>query len=131
MKMHKPDYRGRGFELLLYSVERLAVSPERPRLEPKTKAPTGSLLGDEEGNRQVAAWFLGPRAENADLFERLIVEALRDHSFWRRNFHPMDPPAITEEMKRDPGYLDSIDTLNSELHRLLASLKKSAPFFSA
>jgi hypothetical protein len=36
------------------------------------------------------AWFLGPRAENAELLERLIVESLRDHVFWRRNFHPED-----------------------------------------
>jgi hypothetical protein len=27
------------------------------------------------------AWFLGPRAENADLLERLVVESLRDHVF--------------------------------------------------
>jgi glutamate/tyrosine decarboxylase-like PLP-dependent enzyme len=130
MKKHKPDYRGRGFEPLLESVRQFAASPEGPRLKGNATA-TGSLLGDEPGNRQVAAWFLGPRAENADLFERLIVEALRDHAFWRRNFHPTDPPAISEGMKRDKGYLDSIDTMNSELHRLLASLKKSAPFFSA
>jgi hypothetical protein len=36
------------------------------------------------------AWFLGPRAENAELLERLVVEALRDHVFWRRNYHPED-----------------------------------------
>ncbi|HET8625135.1 MAG TPA: hypothetical protein VFM14_16350 [Gemmatimonadales bacterium] len=36
------------------------------------------------------AWFLGPRAENPEVLERLITEALRDHVFWRRNYHPED-----------------------------------------
>src|SRR5262245_32602649 len=36
------------------------------------------------------SWFLGPKAENADLLERLVLEALRDCVFWRRNFHPED-----------------------------------------
>ena len=30
------------------------------------------------------AWFLGPRAENAALLERLVVESLRDHVFCRQ-----------------------------------------------
>ncbi len=34
--------------------------------------------------------FLVPNAENADLLERLILEALRDCVSWRLNFHPED-----------------------------------------
>jgi len=45
----------------------------------------------KEGSRSVEAWFLGSRAENLDELEKLILEALRDHGFWRRNFHPYDP----------------------------------------
>ena len=54
------------------------------------------------------AWFLGPRAENADLFERLILESLRDHVFWRRNHHPEDGFTIHESDRRRPGYDDAI-----------------------
>jgi hypothetical protein len=43
------------------------------------------------GTRSPEAWFLGTKAENAEELERLIVEAIRDHAFWRRNFHPQDP----------------------------------------
>src|SRR5690606_7199168 len=50
------------------------------------------------------AWFLGPRAENAELFERLVTEALRDHVFWRRNYHPEDGFTIREHDKRSEGY---------------------------
>ena len=76
------------------------------------------------------AWFLGPRAENADLFERLVIEALRDHVFWRRNYHPEDGGAIRELDRRTPGYDDAVARLKQELMGLLAELKRGVPFFS-
>lgn len=82
------------------------------------------------GTRAPEAWFLGPKAENADELEKLIIEAIRDHSFWRRNFHPQDPTHITEQSKRHPSYLHTMDTLKDNLRSLLSFLKKSVPFFS-
>ncbi len=82
------------------------------------------------GTRSVEAWFLGTKAENVDEFERLVVEAIRDHAFWRRNFHPGDPTHVTEQIKRQPDYLQAIDSLKENYRSLLAFLKKSVPFFS-
>jgi glutamate/tyrosine decarboxylase-like PLP-dependent enzyme len=82
------------------------------------------------GTRALEAWFLGPKAENADELERLVVEAIRDQAFWRRNFHPGDPTHITEEIKRSPEYLQATDSLKEGYRSLLAFLKKSVPFFS-
>ena len=76
------------------------------------------------------AWFLGPRAENAELLERLVVEALRDHVFWRRNYHPEDGFAISERDKRQEGYEENVATMTQELMGLLAELKRDVPFFS-
>jgi glutamate/tyrosine decarboxylase-like PLP-dependent enzyme len=76
------------------------------------------------------AWFLGPRAENAELLERLVVESLRDHVFWRRNYHPEDGFAIREMDKRQQGYEETVATLTQELMGLLAELKRDVPFFS-
>src|SRR5690349_1457331 len=76
------------------------------------------------------AWFLGPRAENADLVERLVTEALRDHVFWRRNYHPEDGVGIREIDKRREGYEAAVATLTQELMGLLAQLKRDVPFFS-
>jgi len=76
------------------------------------------------------AWFLGPRAENADLLERLVLEALRDHVFWRRNFHPEDGVVIRETDKRRDGYEEAVATLTQELMGLLSELKRGVPFFS-
>ena len=76
------------------------------------------------------AWFLGPRAENSDVLERLIVEALRDHVFWRRNFHPEDGFTIRETDKRSEPYERAIATMTQELMGLLSELKRGVPFFS-
>lgn len=48
--------------------------------------------------------FLGPYGENDTLLEKLIVEFLRDHVYWRRNFHPEDPPAIPTRAAMQPSF---------------------------
>ena len=74
--------------------------------------------------------FLGPKGENADVFERLLLEAFRDHVFWRRNFHPEDGFRVLESDKRSPSYEGSISALSQQLLSLLAELKAGVPFFS-
>ncbi len=78
----------------------------------------------------LASLFLGSKAENADVFERLLLEAFRDHVFWRRNFHPEDGFPILEQDKYRPEFQASIATLTQELFGLLAELKEGVPFFS-
>lgn len=82
------------------------------------------------GTKAPEAWFLGTKAENVEELEKLVVEAIRDHAFWRRNFHPQDPTHITEESKRHPAYLHAMDSLKDNFRSLLSFLKKSVPFFS-
>ena len=79
---------------------------------------------------ELTALFLGPKAENADVFEKLLLEAYRDHVFWRRNFHPEDGAVIQERDRREPGHEDAIATLSQELFQLLGELKAGVPFFS-
>jgi glutamate/tyrosine decarboxylase-like PLP-dependent enzyme len=74
--------------------------------------------------------FLGPKGENAEVFERLLVEALRDHVFWRRNYHPEDGFLVDELEKSSPAYERSISVLRRELLGLLSELKAGVPFFS-
>ncbi len=111
------DSRSLSFEKARQIMRLFAQSGEIPSLE-------------GGGTRALEAWFLGPKAENADALERLIVEAIRDQAFWRRNFHPGDPTHITEEIKRSPEYLQATDALQEGFRGLLAFLKKSVPFFS-
>ena len=82
------------------------------------------------GRRMLDACFLGPYGENDTLLEKLVVEFLRDHVYWRRNFHPEDPPAIPTSATRHPDYQAFESRMRRELHQLSASLKKSVPFHS-
>lgn len=79
---------------------------------------------------ELGSIFLGPKAENAELLERLLLEALRDHVFWRRNVHPEDGFSILESDKRSPEYERSASLLAQELMALLGELKGGVPFFS-
>lgn len=76
------------------------------------------------------ALFIGPNAENADLFEKLMKEAFRDHIFWRRNFHPEDPNALTQTDRRSESYEETLDSFKSKFYELLSLLKKSIPYHS-
>ncbi|MEO8987631.1 MAG: pyridoxal-dependent decarboxylase, partial [Rhodanobacter sp.] len=76
------------------------------------------------------ACFLGPYGENDALLEKMMVEFLRDHVYWRRNFHPEDPPAISTGATHHPDYVAFESRMRRELHQLSAALKKSVPFHS-
>jgi len=84
----------------------------------------------DRGSHELDACFLGPYGENDTLLEKLVVEFLRDHVYWRRNFHPEDPPAISTAAAQHPDYLAFEARMRRELHQLSAALKKSVPFHS-
>ena len=116
--MEKPrDASGRQFSETRAGLARLAVEGTAPTLA-------------VSGSRRPEAWFLGPKGENGEMFERMVALAIRDHVFWRRNYHPSDPTHITETIKRSNEYLEAVDALQEGFDELLAFLKKSVPFFS-
>lgn len=76
-----------------------------------------------------APFFLGAYAENNDVFEETLLEFYRDHVYWRRSFHPEDPPSIEVTTKYQHDYLTHIGKTKQALHRLTAKLKQSVPFY--
>lgn len=76
------------------------------------------------------AWFLGPKAENQEPMERLLLEAFRDYCYWRRNFHPEDQACFRAEDRLQPEYLQYQEKLHDHLFEMLSRLKQSIPFFS-
>ena len=76
------------------------------------------------------ALFLGPNAENQQLFEKLLLEFLRDHAYWRRNFHPEDGNTIPTSAQFHDIFLDMVAKTRRELGALSADLKRAAPFYS-
>ncbi len=81
-----------------------------------------------ERTRRIAAWFLGPKAENAALEEEMILFILRDYFHWRRNYQPSDEILVTQQMRRDS--VDFSDALLQQLAEMLARLKRHFPFYS-
>ena len=77
----------------------------------------------------IQPFFLGPAAENDQLLESLVTEFLRDHAFWRRNFHPEDGFRISAGARNRPDFLDAQARIRSELYSLSAKLKRAVPFF--
>jgi glutamate/tyrosine decarboxylase-like PLP-dependent enzyme/anti-sigma regulatory factor (Ser/Thr protein kinase) len=76
------------------------------------------------------ALFLGPKAENADLVEQMLLKVYRDYAFWRRNFHPEDPAVIQPEDQRSAAYEEFVSRFERELFTLLGELKAGIPFYS-
>lgn len=87
-------------------------------------------LATASGTRSLAAWFLGPLAENQDVLRALADIVIERHCAERRSFYPNDPPYVTEAIKDSADYKSTVDALRDELLRLVDRLSGSVPFFS-
>jgi len=76
------------------------------------------------------AWFLGPKAENADKLSSLVSYILKDYVHWRRNFFPNDQVSISRSQMRSEDFDDWQDFLSTHLDSLLNNLKAHFPFYS-
>lgn len=85
---------------------------------------------DAHNPRKITPWFLGPKAENADIQESLILQALRDYIFWRRNYFPEDKILIKQQDRKLPENQEWVDRLLQRHQELLAKLKRDFPFYS-
>ncbi len=81
-------------------------------------------------NPEIKAAFLGPQSENYELLEQLVLEVLRDHIYWRKNYHPSDLPLIDQSDKLHNEFLNISGKMKQELFSILGELKKGVPFFS-
>ena len=83
------------------------------------------------GSSSIEGWFLGPKAENADLFSELIQEAITAAVNYRRYFHPEDRPVISEAAKYSQDYLETVGTLKYQFNILLQKLNEfTTPYTS-
>lgn len=87
-------------------------------------------LEKAEGTGSLAAWFLGPLAENKKLFHDLMRRAVESHCQDREQCYPGDPVYVTEGIKNSQNYKDSVEVLTKEVDNLLCALRGSVPFFS-
>jgi glutamate/tyrosine decarboxylase-like PLP-dependent enzyme len=85
-------------------------------------------MPDREATKKLGAWFLGPKAENADLEEKMISYILQDYFHWRRNYFPSDEILITQSLRREATPFN--DLLFQQIMEMLAGLRRHFPFYS-
>ena len=76
------------------------------------------------------AWFLGPKAENGEVFRRLALLGIDGNIAYRRTFFPCDPIYITHEMIGSDTYKTSLKELEEELIKMAKELQHTVPFFT-
>lgn len=86
-------------------------------------------MNDNDYNKEIKSLFLGPKAENMELYESLILEIIKDSCFLRKNFHPSDPAVISEKDKLTDEFLFTAANLKQELQNILAELKRGVPLY--
>ncbi|UVS80469.1 pyridoxal-dependent decarboxylase [Actinokineospora sp. UTMC 2448] len=111
------------------------MTDERSPIAAEHAAELSTLLGDYDlssvpGTSSLAAWFLGPKAENEELLSRLVLRAVKAHCDDRRSDYHDDPPYVTEEMKSGEEYRGSVREIEKQLEVLLKALERSVPFCS-
>lgn len=74
------------------------------------------------------SWFLGPKAENAEFLEKMLLYLTRDYAHWRRNYFPSDKPLLSKQDQRKAA--DNYDHLESRLAELAARLRRNFPFYN-
>lgn len=89
-----------------------------------------SLSLDVPGTSSLAAWFLGPKAENQDLFQELARQAIEAHCRSRHEYFPNDPPYVTDEVQHSHEYRETVRVFQEQYIKLLERLQTSAPFYS-
>ncbi|KAH9003900.1 pyridoxal phosphate-dependent transferase [Lactarius hatsudake] len=91
--------------------------------------PVPSSLRDSHD--AVCAWFLGPKAENADYFMISVETILNDVIQCRRNFAPEDKDFIDAEALSSPAFRKSMSKLGTTLALLSRLLPQHCvPFYS-
>ncbi|GAA4495877.1 pyridoxal phosphate-dependent decarboxylase family protein [Pseudaeromonas paramecii] len=92
------------------------------------QSPEARLTLSGAGTNSLAAWFLGPKAENKALFTRLIQSAIEANCAVRETL--FDDPAYVTAARKDQDYDLAVDRMECEFNKLLAALGSSVPFFS-
>ena len=88
------------------------------------------MLPNDHTPYPLAAWFLGPRAENANVWQELIDYIFQDYIHWRRNYFPTDPVVVDRVRRRSDRHEAWVDNLTVALDDTLSKLKQHYPFHS-
>ena len=70
-------------------------------------------IGDsyKEQWKALGGWFLGPRAENRDVFMDIFKDVFAKHVELRNSYFPSDPAYITDEIKSSHAYRSEVEDI--------------------
>ncbi|KAI9435576.1 pyridoxal phosphate-dependent transferase [Lactarius indigo] len=108
-----------------------SVFPLRDRHDTATlrSRPAHSSLRD--AHNAACAWFLGPKAENANFFTTSVETILNDVIQCRRNFAPEDKDFVGTEATSSPAFTKSMSKLRTSVTLLSMLLPQHCvPFYS-
>ena len=88
--------------------------------------------GDKYHNQWEAlgAWFLGPKAENGEMFSKFVQQAIDGCVGFRRDYFPQDSVYITEKIKESKPYKAEVSQIEVELGRIIKDMQNTIPFYS-
>jgi hypothetical protein len=110
------------------SIHPRQISYARSLSEHLSRTPEGQRLRlGGAGTASLAAWFLGPAAENQALLESLLHRTLEAHCEARR---AIGDPAYVTEARRDEAFHRAARAMEQQLDAMLAQLSASVPFLS-
>lgn len=73
----------------------------------------------------ISSYFIGGKAENADIYREITNDLIDDHMGWRKNFMPGDKEFITESEKRTEEFQAGVAHMKEVLHELSSRLRDS------
>ncbi|KAH9983311.1 pyridoxal phosphate-dependent transferase [Russula compacta] len=110
---------------------RLLLSPLNYGQDPTTPEPLATPGSLRDAHNAACAWFLGPKAENADYFKMYVETVLNDLTQCRRNFSPEDKDFVDAKIASSPAFKKSMSILETNVTFLSGLLPQhSVPFYS-
>ena len=79
---------------------------------------------------KVGAWYVGPKAENEEIYKEMVLKAVDSHLDFRKSYFPSDPAYVTTEIKDSLAYKTEIENMRRELATMREEMKKSVPYFT-
>lgn len=83
-------------------------------------------------NINLKSLFIGPKAENGDLYKAVLSDLIDEHMGWRKNYIPTDPSFITPADQEQPSFKNTVTKTKCVLEEVSRRLRASAvPWHSA
>lgn len=90
------------------------------------------MMTKETADLNLNALFIGDKAENGDLYKRLLTKLVDEHIGWRQNYMPQDKNMISHEEQDSPAFESTVNHMESVLDELSQRIRtESVPWHSA